>query len=597
MVAVLEKPNIKSLSKRSSLGWQRSNLKIVNKKSQLIPLVHNIAQLKVNNTLRLQKDRELPVRAIVLKARQFGISTYIAASNFEAVNRMSNHHACIVSADIDATNKVFSMYETFQHEMPIQFKRETKRSNRKEIVYDAPHRSSILCQTAGKQVLGRGGTTQKIHASEVAFWANAKKQLLGLLQEVPETPESLVVLESTACGVGGEFHDRYWGAVDHLRENPEDYSGYLPIFLPWYIFPEYQTAIPQQLKSNGQLRLINAEPYLELETVDFLKSKNIFLTDEQVYWRRGKIKNACGGDLSLFKQEYPATAKEAFQSTGKMIFSPTLLDRHEQNCTVSIATVEFTEPGNRVTPENVLRHQNCWKIWKWPESNHEYIVYGDVCEGLLANPNDPKSDPDFHAAGIFDRDTFELVATFHGRCDTIPYGEQMVRAAKFYNYAWSSPEINSCGLAVLNEFKRANYPKIYQRLAKEEEDVEEESARLGYRTTVLNRKPGIETLKKVLKDLDIIIYDKAVIDELRVFVNKNGRPEAENGYHDDFVMMLVGLIQLHLQCPLGDTDIEQESTMDRRGVGQVSDLSLAMVGAYDNDLDDDLDKEDYEDWE
>lgn len=594
-----ETDSIQNLSRRSSLGWQRTNLKIVNKKSQLVPLNHNIAQLKVHNAFQLQKRRGLPLRAIILKARQFGISTYIAASNFEAVNRHSNHHACVVSADIDATNKVFSMYETYQAEMPEKYKRDTRRSNRKEIVYAPPHRSSILCQTAGKTVLGRGGTTQKVHASEVAFWAQSKKQLLGLLQEVPETPESLVVLESTACGVGGEFHDRYWQAVQQLREEPEDYSGYLPIFLPWYIFPEYATEIPEPLLYKGRLRLIKTEPYYEQETISFLQSKGIRLTDEQVYWRRGKIKNACGGDLSLFKQEYPATAKEAFQSTGKMIFPPLLLDQHEQHCIEPAARIVFSQKQRgKLTFEDVVRLNDCWRIWKWPQSNHDYTVFGDVCEGLLANPNDPKSDPDYHAAGILDRNTYEVVATFHGRCDTIPYGEQMVHASCFYNYAWASPEINSCGLAVLNEFKRANYPKIYQRLSKEEETVEEESVRLGYKTTVLNRKPGIETLKKVLREREITIYDKAIIDELRVFVNKNGRPEAESGYHDDFVMMLVGLIQLHLQCPVGDTEIDQETTADRREAPNDDINKLAMVGACDDGLDDfDGEYEDYEDWE
>lgn len=591
--------SIQSLSQRSSLGWQRSNLMIVNKKSQLVPLDHNIAQLKVHNTLQLQKTRGLPLRAIVLKARQFGISTYVAASNFEAVNRQSNHHGCVVSADIDATSKVFGMYETFQSEMPEKYKRETARSNRKEIVYTPPHRSSILCQTAGKQVLGRGGTTQKVHASEVAFWAQAKKQLLGLLQEVPDTPESMVVLESTACGVGGEFHDRYWGAVKHLQSNPDDYSGFLPIFLPWYIFPEYQTHIPEQLLYKGRLKLINDEPYQEAEAINLLKSKGVDLKDEQVYWRRGKIKNACGGDLSLFRQEYPATAKEAFQSTGKMIFSPVLLDRHEQRCCPPSAYIEFKQEGKGkpVTYENVLRRQNCWKIWKMPERNHDYILYGDVCEGLLADSSDPKSETDSHACGILDRQTYEIVATFHGQCDTIEYGEQMVRGAQFYNWAWSSPEVNSCGLAVLNEFKRVDYPHIYQRQRKAEELVEEEAVQLGYKTTTLNRKPGIETLKKVLKEMQIIIYDKFIIDQLRVFINKNGRPEAEAGYHDDFVMMLVGLIQLHLQCPYGDSDIEQMTTADRCKQTEPATINkLSMVGAYDTELDD-LDEDPYEDYE
>lgn len=589
----------KNLFQRSSLGWQQSYLKIINKRSQLVSLNHNIPQLKVHNTIQLQKSRGLPIRIIELKARQMGLSTYAEADNFEDTYRNANRHACVVSADIDSTDKVFKMCRTFYQELPVNMQMLLDKSNRKLIQYAPPHRSSILCQTAGKEVLGRGGTTHRIHATEVAFWRNAEEQMLGLLQEVPKNLDAIantsVVIESTACGVGGYFHNKYWESVERLKKNQEDYNGFLPVFLPWYIFPEYRMRLPDYMEK--PLILINDEPYCELDTDGYYRSFGVQLTDEQWFWRRYTIDNDCGGDLSKFKQEYPGTAREAFQSTGKMIFPSVLLDKHEQVCRKPVATIEFIELGNRIRPENVLRHHDCWKIWRWPESNHEYIVYGDVCEGLLADPNDPKSDPDFHAAGILDRNTFELVATFHGRCDTIPYGEQMVRAARFYNYAWASPEVNSCGLAVLNEFKRVNYPKIYQRLTKEEEGVEQESVRLGYKTTVLNRKPGIEQLKQVLKDSDIIIYDKAIIDELRVFVNKNGKPVAENGYHDDFVMMLVGIIQLHLHCSLGDTDIEQENTADRQDVRQTGDLRLAMVGACDNDLDDDLDDSGYEDWE
>jgi len=562
----------------------------VNKSSELVPFVHKIAQLKVHNAIQLQVQRGLPIRLIILKARQMGISTLIAGYNFESVNRRKNHHACIVSADDKATAKVFRMYETFQDEMPSPL--ETARSNRKEIVYAAPHRSSILCQTAGAKILGRGGTTQRNHSSEVAFWANAKVQMLGLLQEVPNIPESLVAIESTACGVGGEFHDRYWLAVDQLKHNPNDYSGYLPIFLPWYIDPEYCILPPlDACTADGKLVMYDEDQYLEQDMVNLLTSKGVALCDGQIYWRRLQIKNQCGGDLSLFKQENPSTAKEAFQSTGRMIFSPAALDRHESHCRPPERTIEFNAIKDKITLETVHRNKDCWKIWKLPQRNHSYIVYGDVCEGILADTKDPKSDPDSHYACVFDRSTKELVATYHGQCDTILYGVQMLRAAMFYNYAWASPEINSCGLAVLNELKRAQYPKIYQRRNKEEEYSAEYTDRLGYRTAVLNRKPGIECLKRVLADDDQVIYDKTVISECRTFINKNGRPEAEAGYHDDAVMMLVGTIQLHLTCPYDDGIMTQESVHERDADVEemTSTNKLAVAGSVDND------EEDYDD--
>jgi len=593
----MREPDLIQQVRRSSLGWQRQFLKIVNKKSQLVPLAHNIAQLKVHNTLQLQRDRNLPVRAIILKARQFGISTYIEACNFEDTYRRPNRHACIVSVDSDSTNKVFKMCRTFLQELPESMQRPLVHSNRKQIEYAPPHRSSLLCQTAGKDVLGRGGTMHRVHATEVAFWRNAEIQMRGLLQEVPKEADSItdteIIKESTACGVGGHFHDEYWKAVERLKRFPGNYNGYLPIFLPWYIFPEYRMPLPPEME--GRLELLPDSPYEEEEMVRFYRSFGVTLTDEQIYWRRWMIDNDCGGDIDTFRQEYPGTAREAFQSTGRMIFPPALMDYYETMCRVPIAKILFREAGGQLRFDHVSNHYDTWRIWQWPESNHEYVCFGDVCEGVLADASNPKSDPDWHFAGILDRMTFEVVATFHGQCDTIPYGMQMMFASRFYNWAWASPEINSCGLAVLNEFKRADYPKIYQRFSKVEETVEQETPKLGYKTTQLNRKPGIETVKQVLREKQIVIYDREIVDELRVFVNKNGRPEAEDGYHDDAVMMLVGLIHLHQNCPMGDVDIEQQSTSDRPQKN-IPLRQMAAVGACDDfeDLDDDDDYDDYE---
>lgn len=525
----------------------------MDKQSQLRPLVHNIAQLKVHNALEIQQAFGFPLRVIVLKARQEGISTYFAAKTFEDVNTKPNRHNNMTSMDTEGTDKIFEMIRTFQTELPADIKRKTRRSNKKELVYEAPHRSGILCQTAGKDVLGRGGTTNMVHATEIAFWRNAKKQLGGLLQEVPEEPDTLIALESTACGDSGEFHGRFWEAVKRMNRNRDAYDGFIPIFLPWWIFPEYQTPLPGYM--NGHLDLISDDPYQEPQHDRFYRSKKIILTPEQWVWRRKIIESKCGMDLSLFKQEYPATAREAFQSTGWAVFSPVTLDRHEVNCREPSARVEFVEVDGKARVEHVLRYEDCWFVWKWPDKTHEYVVYGDVCEGLQSDKADPKSDPDYHACGVLDRTAQEVVATFHGRCDTINYGEQMYHGAKFYNWALATPEINSCGLAVLNELKRRNYPNIYSRMGGDEKLVEQETDNLGYRTTSLNRKPGIEQVKTSLNNDEIRIYDQRIIEELRAFAMVNGRPEAKVGYHDDWVMMLVGLLQVHLTGPMADEEL------------------------------------------
>lgn len=576
-MAVLTQQQL-SEHKKTSQGWQSENLRIINKKSQLVPLIHNDAQLKVHNAMKLQIKHDLPIMLVILKARQEGISTFIEACIFENINRKSNRHGCVASMDKISTNKVFSMCEVFQEEIPDIERHETDRASSKEIRYALPHRSSILCQTAGTKTLGRGGTTQYVHATEVAFWSNAETQLLGLLQEVPNEPDTMIVLESTANGVGGAFYKTYWDAVERLRRDSHDYSGYLPVFLSWQSFPEYQTPLPKGSKS-----VPNMTPEME-EYVKEGLAMGVALTPEQIYFALLTVQNKCGGDISRFKAEYPRSAREAFQSTGRAVFKPIDLDVMEQHCKPPIATVEFYEPEKgKIKYRNVNRRDNCWSIWKWPIKSHSYCCFGDVAEGILSDVNDAKSDPDRSVSAILDRNHFNVPATYYGRPDTIEFADQMIMAATYFNRAWASPEMNSIGQSILDAFKRADYPFIYQREYKEETVQREDSKKLGWKTTTKSRKPMIADLQKVSQEHELAIFDIRFIEEFRVFVwNSQGKPGAEIGEHDDCVITTAGLIQLHQRCPLNE-----DFSWDSSETKQVR--PIAVMGATEEEDDQDPD--------
>lgn len=593
MVSPKDKAKIENDYLKTSLGWQESNLKIVDKKTNLVSLKHNIAQLKVYNSKMIQRKRGFPVRIITLKARQEGVSTGEAADTFEDVNRRKNRMACLISADTDSTDKVFKMVRRFQQYMPRNLKIPTEYSNRKEITYKHPHCSSILCQTAGKDVLGRGGTTHRVHATELAFWNNAADQLSGLLQEVPSSPETEVHIESTAFGTTGEFHDRYMNAIKRRRARPDDYNCELPIFLPWFIFPEYRMAIPPEY---------HFSPYSDHETYgdEVYLIKNFNCTTEQLYWRRWKIDNDFGCFLSRFMQEYPATVREAFQGTGRMVFLPSSIDGLEEHCRdnegkpkKAIAYVEFEKVDGQIISRNVNKRENCWAIWRWPEPYNRYANFGDPAEGILAERSNPRSEPDRSVAGVLERDNLVLVATYYGRPGTIEFGDQMLYASIFYNYAWSSPEINSIGQSVLDTYKRASYSKIFSRKHHEEQLVTEDSSMLGWKTTTKTRKPMIADLDQVLREGELIVHDIRFVDELRKFVyGPDGKPQADNNYHDDCVFALAGCIQLHKLCPMGGTDFSL--WQDRHdGGSSMDDNHICLPNAVD-DFSDMYEKDNYD---
>lgn len=134
------------------------------------------------------------------------------------------------------------------------------------------------------------------HNSEVAFWANAAAHFGGVVQAVPDLPDTEIILESTGAGVGGEFHERWMQA-----EAGE--GDYINIFIPWFMTPEYSRDVPLDFVLDGE----------ELEYAGMHR-----LTMRQMVWRRAKVAEL--KDPNLFRQEYPATAQEMFQFSGHESF-------------------------------------------------------------------------------------------------------------------------------------------------------------------------------------------------------------------------------------------------------------------------------------
>lgn len=271
-------------------AFAKLGLKIITMEGKLVFLDLNKPQLLVHSVLEAQRQAGLPMRAIVLKARREGISTYVSGKFFRDINRRPMRYACTCSADAEATDKVFKMVRLFQDEIPIDIKRQTDYSSRKEIIYSPPHRSQFLCQTAGTDVLGRGGLTHYLHATEFAFWNKAKEQFGGAAQEIPDDPETCIVIESTANGMGGPFYDMFVSAIERYKRT-KSLDGYMPIFLPWFIFDKYQKKLPKGWTATA-------------EELELKKEYNLSL--EQLCWRRWAIENKCQNDIRLFKQEYPA---------------------------------------------------------------------------------------------------------------------------------------------------------------------------------------------------------------------------------------------------------------------------------------------------
>lgn len=275
--------------------YAHTNLKIRTKSGGIEPLNLNAAQRYLHQRLEDQKSKTGRVRALILKGRQQGCSTYVEGRYYWLTSRTPGSRAFILAHERDASNNLFDIANRYFENDPDAPVAET--ANAKELDFAALD-SGYRVATASTKDAGRSQTVQYFHGSEVAFWPEGSGHAGGILQTVPDLDGTESILESTANGIGGFFHERW-------QEAEAGISDYQAIFIPWFWQEEYRAPPP---------------PGFTLTSEEAAYQLAYELNIDQMYWRRRKIVDL-GGDL-MFKQEYPANAAEAFQISGEDRFIP-----------------------------------------------------------------------------------------------------------------------------------------------------------------------------------------------------------------------------------------------------------------------------------
>jgi hypothetical protein len=267
------------------------------KGGRAVPFELNKAQLAIHNKLEAQRKLTGKVRALILKGRQQGASTYVQGRYYHRTSMSFGIKAFILAHEDKATQNLFAMTEGFYNASPGELKPRLGAANANELVFEAL-RSGYAVATAGSKDTGRSATAQLFHGSEVAFWKNAETHMMGIGQIVPNDEGTEIILESTANGVGNLFHNS-WQAAESGA------SDYQAIFTPWFWSLEYSDEPPKGYT-------------FSMEDVQYQEMHGC--TTNQLYWRRRKIDTDFSGDELRFAQEYPATAAEAFVNVGHRPF-------------------------------------------------------------------------------------------------------------------------------------------------------------------------------------------------------------------------------------------------------------------------------------
>lgn len=273
-------------------------LKILDKSGNKLPFLFNEAQRYVHQRLEQQLAETGKVRALILKGRQQGVSTYVAARFYHKTTMKHGQRAFIVSHEQKSTDNLFSMVKRYHENNPMPIS--TGATNAKELIFDVLDGGYKLA-TAGSEDVGRGNNAQLLHGSEFGFWKNAAMHLAGIGNTIGDISGTEMIFESTANGLGNQFHTM-WQDAEAGR------SEYIAIFVPWYWQTEYRAPVRDDLS-------------LSSDDVTYQNAYGLDL--EQMQWRQNKIQTYGAGHEWLFDQEYPATAALAFKtSTQNSLISP-----------------------------------------------------------------------------------------------------------------------------------------------------------------------------------------------------------------------------------------------------------------------------------
>jgi hypothetical protein len=502
--------------RRLNLWPLLEQLSIKTKSGQIIKLDRNDpeygpAQRAYVAKIEHDYNAGLPLRFIILKARQLGLSTITEAVLFLLCFIHPATNALVLSKERDDSNYLFSMTKRYWELGPFRQHFNT-RYDREGYLEWSGIESSFISDTANKKDPGRGKTIRAVHASEVAFWEE-EIDVSGLMESVPDEPGTIIVLESTANGVGGLFYDVWQDACD-----PESDSSFTPMFFPWFKHDPYTIA-------NHHLSFED----LEAEERAIIEAFPRDVTLGKLAWRRRKIASI---GIDKFHENYPCTPEEAFLSTGSNVFDMEDL-RHcykELPCDHGFLYSDNGRVAFREDPDGKL------SVYKYPDQRgkRQYAVALDPTLTLTGDPA---------CIQVLDRATLEQVAVWWGHTDPKSLGNIAMMLGYFYNTAMLNTEVQGGGLAVIEVWRTNGYPNIW--FDRRPDKVRTSNAVMCWSMSQRNKEWAIGTTKSYVGRHALLLHHYGTYYEMSQYiVDENGDfgPARRSGHDDTVTSLMIGVM-------------------------------------------------------
>lgn len=415
-------------------------------------------------------------RNIVLKARQVGITTYIAARFFVQTITQPGTLTVQVAHSQESAEMIFNIVRRFWENLPESTKTVLvkSRSNVRQIVFPSLD-SEYRVETADDNA-GRGMTIQNLHCSEVSRWPAGRDTLASLRAAV--VPEGEIVLESTPDGARGAFYDE-WRRAEEM--------GYTKHFFPWWYEDSYRQPVIEECG-------------LALDEEEKALIEGHGLDREQIEWRRQQWRTL----RQLAPQEYVESGSECFLLSGDCVFDEESIAR----------------ALSRDAREIKVEENGRLRIWLPPQNGKRYIIGVDTAGGGAGG--------DYACAEVIERETGMQCAELHGHFPPQELATRVSGLARRYAGALVAVERNNHGHAVLAHLGYLECKNLYRQ-----------GGQMGWLTTAANRPAMIENMAAVLVAEPGLFHSTKLLEECRTFLrNADGSSGASQGSHDDCVMAM-----------------------------------------------------------
>ncbi len=468
------------------------------------------------NPIQVDLSLKQGKRNIIVKPRQVGLTTYeicirlytpcilepgsrgmlvsqskvYGLRHFRILHRVHKHFGQADASNNDNPANLF-WQQLHQHLLHTQY------SPKHELVFDVLD-SVIEVDTAENTEVGQGVTLNNLVCTEIARWPHNPEETMANLKESVEKT-GCVDLESTPNGLGGYFYEEF----DRAMRDPNPEFKYH--FYEWWHQPEYR-----ELAEVTKDDLTDEEKKLV---------KQFKLDMEQVTWRRKKMISL---RLKEFREKYAEDPISCFIASGQKFFDDEIIFERFQSLKEFIPYFH-SEDGYTT-------------IFKKRVKGRKYVIGADPARGVLVTG----TDTDFCAAKVIDLETGEDVAAYRARIAPEDFGLILADLGRIYNDATIGVERTGDGHTVMLALAEEGYHNIYRHREwadKYKKDPDAVIEMPGWPATMITRPVACNRAAEYVRSYPENLYDKSFLKEAQTFVRdpKKGRPEAQEGTHDDTV--------------------------------------------------------------